>query len=782
MNFVMRRYINKILFLVTIFFFYSAYSFSQDKLLSREFPLSSPFEGIQIGNGTQGLMIWGRNNQLNITIGHNGFWDHRGYNDLAYLGTFRELKDMLYASDTIDYANEIKAKFRKSKEGASPQLHGGGRLEILFPAGYKLQKGLLNINSATAEIHLIDNKGTRIAIAVQQVMQYHDKVQLALLNLPAGIEFSCNLIPAWEWNKEEMQKRGIKSPENWSNGKGIKGFIQELPEDQPLGIAYQKTNNNIILGSYLGASPQKKLSDQLLIDTVKRYIPSTRKWWKEYWADVPRISLPDPILQAIVDNGLYQQACVTNPLAEAAGLQGPFLESYQLPPWGGDFHFNINVQMIYSPVLPSNRPGHNAPLWAKLDNWLPGFKQKGEQFYEQKGAILFPHATDDRGHVRGSFWTGIIDQSCAAWTGFMVWKDYLYTQNKEVLSKTAWPLLAGAFEAYWATLEKIHDSKERDGYKFSLPVSFSAEYGRSYFAYQQAWGRDASFQLAALHRVLRILPKAAKILGKPIDSRWEDVERHLPPYTLINTIWMPEDRKKGSRIALWENQGLDASHRHHSHLAGIYPFCTIDPGNKDVQSVLYGTINDWLLKGAGNWMGWSCPWASEIWSRLGNPDAAISWLHYWVQNYVSKGGFSMAFVNHPGQSIIADYHWPKEGPVVYPSNEKMQMDGAMSALNAVFELLVQNDFDSEVISVLPAIPGGWINFNFDGIRTIGAFLVSATVQDGKTRSIEIKSTKGGLLKLKHGMGEKISVNGKPFSSKVFEKKTLPGEVLILTKD
>ncbi|MCK5468586.1 MAG: hypothetical protein KAI99_08755, partial [Cyclobacteriaceae bacterium] len=46
-----------------------------------KFPLPRTHTGALIGNGVQGLMIWGVDNQLNITIGRAGFWDRRGGKD-----------------------------------------------------------------------------------------------------------------------------------------------------------------------------------------------------------------------------------------------------------------------------------------------------------------------------------------------------------------------------------------------------------------------------------------------------------------------------------------------------------------------------------------------------------------------------------------------------------------------------------------------------------------------------------------------------------------------------
>jgi hypothetical protein len=101
-----------------------------------------------------------------------------------------------------------------------------------------------------------------------------------------------------------------------------------------------------------------------------------------------------------------------------------------------------------------------------------------------------------------------------------------------------------------------------------------------------------------------------------------------------------------------------------------------------------------------------------------------------------------------------------------PENvEVMQMDATMGFLIAVTELLVQNRRDG--IYVLPKLPRRWKTLSFDGIRTEGAFLVGATVENGKTVEVRVKSEKGGRLRLHPGFGEAI------------DQEMSPGEALVL---
>ena len=71
------------------------------------------------------------------------------------------------------------------------------------------------------------------------------------------------------------------------------------------------------------------------------------------------------------------------------------MEDYQLPPWSNDYHFNINVQMIYTPALATNRLANFKPLWRMINGWMPQLKKNGEAFFGRPGALMLPHAVDD---------------------------------------------------------------------------------------------------------------------------------------------------------------------------------------------------------------------------------------------------------------------------------------------------------------------------------------------------------------------------------------------------
>lgn len=736
-----------------------------------------------LGNGTQGLMVWGGGRQLNVTIGRAGFWDHRGGTEFSTKTTFADVKRMLQAGDEAGIKKAFAGPKTEDAGFGHPQQLGGGRLEITLPEGWELERGELRLDSGRINVTVKDPQKRPQRIAIRQSVSK----ELSWITFPRTLT---KVDTTWGWKitaNAELRRAAsflpadvskklytIPQEERVSSDAFYVGFTQSLPNDPSLSIdCWQQGNDALVIASCLNCDNHVVYRQTNEQNKWKNLDTESTAWWADYWASVPQITLPDPALQEIVDYGLYKQACVTPPQGVAATLQGPFMEDYQVVPWSNDYHFNINVQMMYWPALATNRLSHFGPLWTMMRGWMPTLRQNGESFFGRKGALMLPHAVDDRCHVVGTFWTGTIDHACTAWMAQMAWLHYRYGLDqpgaKKVLTDTAWPLLVGAFEGYYTMLEEIPDSATEKK-RFSLPISVSPEYGGTSM---EAFGRDASFQLAALHRICRILPQAAAALGQPVDPRWADVDGRLPPYTTVKGEYMSEWHLQNERIGLWQGKDLDGSHRHHSHLAGIYPFATIDLKDPAQRKIVDNSLTTWRFRGAGGWSGWCVPWASILLSRTGQTEAAVNWLHYWKDNFTNEGRGTLHNANNNGNSIMGAPDWTKEGQ----NREVMQLDGGFGALNAVLELLVQSRDDG--IYVLPGLPRTWRELSFDRIRTEGAFQIGATVSDGRVSEIRVKSLAGGPLRLVHGLGDRYQLDGKPRQGDRLERDCRAGDVLVL---
>ncbi|MGB3851829.1 MAG: hypothetical protein WA958_17810 [Tunicatimonas sp.] len=740
-------------------------SASAQQNLAWDFPINRPHAGLLLGNGTQGLMVWGSDSQLIVTVGRAGFWDHRGGNDFATRITYPELEKLLQAGDEA----AIKQAFAVPTTAESPNLGhpqqiGGGRIVLDLPAGWTLRKGVARLREGVLSV-----TATQDSNSATLIIRQHPTQELAGVDLPEALQTTrVSAVPSWNFVKDQLAPVGVAPPETW-NEASAGGFVQTLPEDLPLALAYQHNGNSILIASSV-QKEAKAQAERLMITTPPEQLASEASdWWAAYWADAPRATLPNADLQEIFDYGLYKLACVTPPQGVACTLQGPFMESYQLPPWSNDYHLNINLEMIYYPLLMSGKFDHFQPLWAMLKSWWPEIVRNGRQFFQNDRALMLPHAVDDRAKVVGTFWTGTIDQACTAWMAQLAWLHYRYAGDETVLREIAYPLLEGAFEGYYAMLEQTDTS-------YVLPVSVSPEYRGSRM---DAWGQNASFQLAALHAMVDILPQAAQALGRPVDPRWADVATKLPPYTTIKGVYQQEFQLSNERIALWEGMDLIESHRHHSHLGGIWPFVTYDPLSEEHQKIVNESLKSWVYRGAGGWSGWCVPWAAMLMARTNQSEASVNWLTYWKTNFVNEGRGTLHNANTRGQSLLGSDVYAKKDSISQ-INEVMQLDAGFGALTAVYELLLQNRIDG--LHVLPGLPAEWDELTFTDVWAEGGFKVSATVEDRQVVEVVVEATRAEALQLHHNLGETWTLNGTAQSGAVLTKQCEAGERLVLRQE
>jgi alpha-L-fucosidase 2 len=746
------------------------------RFLTWQFPLPRPHTGVRLGNGVQGLMVWG-DAALHLTVSRAGFWDRRGGNPFATVATFAKVRACLEAND----AAGLRTLFNRAEgvpgQPGRPQQYGGGRLELTFPDGLRPTAARLRLRDAIIEIDLATAPGAPVAHTVR-LHQARGR-EVAWLEGTAATDLfartTVQAVPTWDYIGETLAPLGIAPPRRW-NEADCGGWCQALPADPALAVAWERRAGTFFIATALGphAEPEARALAGTA-DTIKLG-RTARAWWKRYRADTPRVRLPDPVLQEVFDYGVMQQAGLTPPEGVAATLQGPWMEETRVPPWSNDYHFNINVELVYGPAFPTNRLEHLRPLWAMLRSWLPTMRQVGQAFFGRTGALMLPHAVDDRCQVVGTFWSGTIDHACTAWMALLAWEHHRYEPDPALARELAWPLLHGTFEGFAAMLEEIDDPSGHR--RWSLPVSVSPEYGASDL--RRCWGRDASFQLAALHAVLRVLPQAATVVGAPIDPRWADVARRLPLYTTTTTAADSADPSGSRRIALWAGQDLAESHRHHSHLAAIHPFGAVDPFDPAHHAVVAASLAHWAAMGAGRWTGWCTTWASMLCSRCGLLDAAVYWLHHYRRVFANEGHGPLHNAAFAGVSALDDGSLLQPDfarPPHFERREVMQMDAAMGAVSAVCALLVQDRGDR--LHVVDRRPADWREVEFDGIRLPGAFLIGASVRHGRLTEVRVESLAGQPLRLEHGLGPRWTLDGAPRTEALLETSTAAGQRLVL---
>ena len=409
------------------------------------------------------------------------------------------------------------------------------------------------------------------------------------------------------------------------------------------------------------------------------------------------MKVPDAQIQRIFDYGMYRFGAMTDPDGVPAGLQGPWLEDDRLVPWNGDYHFNINVQECYSPAYRGGHFAHLKPLFKMVLSWRPRLKENARRFVGIEDGYTLPHSVDDRGVCIGGFGTGTIDHGSTAWVAAMMMRYYRYSRDLAFLRDSAYDFMKGAMNVYLAMMVE-------DGGRLALPLGPSPEWGGSHA--KGSVGRNPSFQLAAAHRLARDLVEAAAALGEKPDPRWLDVMKRLPRYN---------EGPFGFR--LFGEQELTESHRHHSHMAGLFPFDVVDLADPSAKSAVDRTYAKWREQGTSYWTGWCVPWAAVLELHVGNAEGAVDRLRAWENHFCDAGHGS-------------HHNSVRDGFTKWTHGESvMQMDGQCAATAAVLEMMA-HEVNGKV-EFFRGCPDSWREVSFENLALSDGTRVSARRVDGK---------------------------------------------------
>ncbi len=695
-----------------------------------EFPLNRTHAGALLGNGVMGVIVWGGGGKLCLTLGRADFWDHRGggrWNDHMSYATIREL---LEKRDEKSLRRIFEETDPAPGEPRQPSILPIGRLEVHLPAQCRLRAAQLHFETGMLDIIFSDAEHTE-----QTMTCTIDRSRPAFgLRMPERME-QCTVtrVTSRDYLEEKLAAISLPPPTLFDTGT-CAGWVQGRVVDEPLCIGYRLDNGVLwAVMAYGGDEELARVEAEGYIAKASEqgfdgFAHCVRSWWSGYWRRVPAISVPNDTLAFLYRYGMYKFAGLTDPAGVPATLQGPWIEEFRMPPWSCDYHFNINVQMCYWPAYQGNLLEWLRPLFDMIWSWRDTLRENARLFIGVEDGYLLPHAVDDRCRIESGFWSGTIDHACTAWVGKMMYDYWLYGGDEQFLREVAFPFMTGAVRVYQAMLER------RNG-EYVLPVSVSPEYRANQI---DAWGKNASFQLAALHWLLEALQDAAETLHQAPDPAWAVIQTGLPRAC----VQSPDGKPK---IMLWEGTDLEESHRHHSHMAGWYPFDILDSRDKYWRGVLAQTYQWWNVQGMGLWSGWCIPWAAMLHARAGSPDMTEAMLEYMDRIYTNEGRgtlhdpniFGLNLGGRGPDSMLAGERAVHEAP--------MQMDAGMAATAAVMDALVH--VRRGIHYLFPGSPARWRRVSFERVLTAGAFTVSASRTPEAVDAVTIEAGRDATMRL-----------------------------------
>jgi len=402
--------------------------------------------------------------------------------------------------------------------------------------------------------------------------------------------------------------------------------------------------------------------------------------------------------------------------------------------WTNDYHLDINTEQNYWAANVGNLAECNAPLFTYIKDLAHHGAKTAEVVYGCKGWTA--HTTANVwGYTPASstiIW-GLFPMA-GSWIASHLWTQYEFTQDKQYLAETAYPLLKGNAQFILDFLAK----DPKSGYLMTGPSISPENWFRTAGGEEMVASMMPACDRELAYEILSNCVRASEILDT--DREFADSLRtaiaQLPPIQL---------RANGA-IREWFEDFEEAhpNHRHTSHLLALYPFSQITlEKTPELAEAARKTIENRLS--AENWEDteWSRANMICMYARLKDAQEAYKSVQL-LQGKLSRENLMTV----------------SPGGIAGAEGDIYSFDGNPAGTAGMAEMLIQNY--EGYVEFLPCLPVEWKDGSFKGLCLKGGAEATAEWTNAVINKASLKATADQVLKVKIPQGKKYRVllNGK----------------------
>lgn len=693
---------------------------SQDNNLRFDRLATTWDEGLPLGNGWLGALVWQKEDRLRFSLDRADLWDLRAVPELSLPEWNFKWVMQKWQEDDYGKVQEL-FDYRAYDQAVTPTKIPGAAIEFSWNRVKEPATTELKLADAMGAVSWPD--GVRLETFVHAVKPVG---YFRFTGIPE--EFAVKLVPPVYHDQSDAGKIDVVGGQDLRRLGYTQGKVTEMPgklvyrQEGAPGFYYVvavewTTKGNTLTGKW---SVSSSLSDQKGQPDAPELLASApdfsiavqehKDWWKDFWAKSD-IRVPDPVLQKQWYLEQYKFGSAARADAPPISLQAVWTaDNGKLPPWKGDFHNDLNTQLSYWPSYSAN----HLDLEEGFLNWLWDIKPVAEKYtkaYFGVDGLNVPGVATLLGEPMGGWIQYSFGPTVSAWLSHHFYLHWRYTLDRKFLADRAYPYLSSV--ARFLDEFSVRDST---GLR-KLPLSSSPEIHDNS---RRAWfSQTTNFDIGLIRFTFDKAAELAEELGLNADAeKWTRILNEWPGFASDST---------GLNFAPGE-QYIE-SHRHFSHLLGWHPLGVIDwSDGPAAQKVLTNTLRTLENIGPDHWCGYSYSWLGNLYARAFDGDRAAAALKDFATCFTLPNSFH----------VNGDQTKSGKSKFVY---RPFTLEGNFAFASGLQDMLIQSH--TGVIRVFPAIPDSWKDVSFQNLRAEGAFLVSASLVDGKPVKITITAEKEG---------------------------------------
>ncbi len=711
-------------------------------------------EGIPLGNGWLGALIWRKADKLRLSLDRVDLWDDRPMPEINQL-KFRWVVEKVKMNQ---YDSVQKMGDEPYEKYPAPTKIPGAAIEFDLGKLGKVVSNELDIRTGLSVIKFQNGIVFNNYIHALKQTGYFGFENLHQASIIPEMSIPVYVSDQPEMTGNSVEGQGLKSL-GYKKGT-ITRSANSIRYHQPTWnenyyevlVEWQKFPGNRIIGQWTITNNKQAflppLRGGLNKGSEPTGWPAHVNWWNDYWSR-SAVSLPDKMLERQYYLDMYKFACVARTNTPPISLQAIWTaDNGNLPPWKGDLHHDLNTELSYWPGY----TGNHLDLTASFTNWLWKVKEENKRWtkqYFEMGGLNVPGVTTISGKPMGGWIQYSMSPTTAAWLSQHFYWQAAYSMDKKNTERA---------KDYLMNVYIFLDSylgKDKVDSNF-IRLSSSPEY---YDNSIKAWFKEFTNYDKALMFSLR----------SEIKNLIEIVNGRVSPlfFAIGNLATLKGYSVNETGLTIAPGQNLEESHRHMSPFMAIHPLGLLNVEDPDQKKVIDNSLR-WLeKKGTREWCGYSFSWAACLYARAKEGDSAVSMLRKLAGNFCSINTFHLNGDQKGGQYSSFTYR-------------PFTLEGNFASAQGIHELLIQSH--KGFIEVFPAVPDNWKDISFKTLRTEGAFLVSAEKKNGVVDEIKILSTAGGIMRLKLPFRTWIVKGADPkkisLNNGIAELQTVKGQFII----